>query len=195
MAPCDLCRDRRGAGIDPRDSSAWRKRLATPPPRHLDRRKTPAGAAPDGLEAVSLADRELRYGLLRVHDAEPRSRLVGLGRERDDQVRARLKAPRGRPSRLTSGCWIRESTPARIRWATPAGGLLSISGRLRARDQGLPLPVATMLLSPWGRPRGDRRVDAVKQGHGRAVQSRLPRSRKERECARSSNPHCCPSTA
>jgi monoterpene epsilon-lactone hydrolase len=30
-----------------------------------------------------------------------------------------------------------------------AGGALSITTQLRARDQGLPLPAATMLLSPW----------------------------------------------
>jgi acetyl esterase/lipase len=30
-----------------------------------------------------------------------------------------------------------------------AGGLVSISAQLRARDEGLPLPAATMLLSPW----------------------------------------------
>jgi acetyl esterase/lipase len=30
-----------------------------------------------------------------------------------------------------------------------AGGLISITAQLRSRDQGLPLPAATMLMSPW----------------------------------------------
>jgi monoterpene epsilon-lactone hydrolase len=40
--------------------------------------------------------------------------------------------------------------PAHIAFAgDSAGGYLSVATQLKARDQGLPLPAATMLLSPW----------------------------------------------
>jgi epsilon-lactone hydrolase len=40
--------------------------------------------------------------------------------------------------------------PERIAFAgDSAGGYLSVATQLKARDQGLPLPAATMLLSPW----------------------------------------------